>query len=336
MTGGRQHEPTAVTPAPAPTVRAVVVTWNGAHLIRACLDSLVAQDLPQGVEIVVVDNASTDGTAELLAEHYPQVEVRATEQNLGFAGGVEVGLAGLDTTYAVLLNNDATFAPDAVRLLVEHLEAPGHTSVGAATAKIVLTEPDAQGRVLVNSTGNVLTRAGAATDRDWLAVDGEESSEVDVFGFCGGAAALRASALEEVGTFDGSLFLYYEDTDLSWRLRAGGWDVHYVSSALARHQHAASSDATSPLFRYHNTRNSLLVLGRHAPTTVALLSHARQTAALVRHAVIRSESPALLRARRRALVDVLRRLPQTARQRRATWRGRTALRREIYRAGLGA
>lgn len=323
------------TPASEPTVRAVVVTWNGAHLVRPCLDSLVAQDLPQGLEIVVVDNASTDGTAELLAAHYPQVEVRVTEQNLGFAGGVEVGLAGLDTTYAVLLNNDATVAPDAVRLLVEHLEHPSHRKVGAATAKIVLTEPDPRGRVLVNSTGNILTRAGAATDRDWLAVDGEESSDVEVFGFCGGAAALRAAALGEVGTFDASLFLYYEDTDLSWRLRAGGWGVHYVASALAHHQHAASSDATSPLFRYHNTRNSLLVLGRHAPTTVALRSHARQVAALLRYSVTRSESPALLQARRQALVDVLRRLPQTARQRRATWRGRTALRRTIYRTGLG-
>lgn len=324
----------AAEETPGPSVRAVVVTWNGAHLIGPCLDSLLAQDLPQGVAVVVVDNASTDGTAELLAERYPQVEVRVTETNLGFAGGVQVGLAALDTTYAVLLNNDATFEPDAVRRLVEHLEAPGNVSVGAATAKILLVEHDDQGQVLVNSTGNVLTRAGAATDRDWLAVDGTESTQAEVFGFCGGAAALRASALAQVGGFDPSLFLYYEDTDLSWRMRAAGWDVHYVASAVAHHQHAASSDASSPLFRFHNTRNSLLVLGRHAPLDAALRSHARQAVALLRHAVRRSEPPALLRARLRALCNVLRRLPQTARQRRTTWAGRAALRRDVYRRGL--
>jgi len=320
--------------APLPTVRAVVVTWNGLHLIRPCLDSLLAQDLHQGVQVVVVDNASSDGTAEVLAEEYPQVEVRATEENLGFAGGVEVGLAGLDTTYAVLLNNDATVEPDAVRRLVDHLEAPGHERVGAATAKIVLTERDAQGRTLVNSTGNVLTQAGAATDRDWLTADGSESTDVEVFGFCGGAAALRGTTLAEVGGFDASLFLYYEDTDLSWRMRAAGWDIHYVARAVAHHQHAASSDAASPLFRYYNTRNSLLVLGRHAPLGAALLSHARQTAALLRHTVRRSETPALLRARLRALRDVVRHLPQTARQRRTTWAGRAALRRDVFRQGL--
>ena len=328
------HPGPTTDPVPLPTVRAVVVTWNGLHLIRPCLDSLLAQDLERGLEVVVVDNASSDGTAEMLAELYPQVEVRVTEENLGFAGGVEVGLAGLSTDYAVLLNNDATFEPDAIRRLVDHLEAPGHERVGAVTAKIVLTEHDADGRTLVNSTGNVLTRAGAATDRDWSALDGSESTDVEVFGFCGGAAALRSTALAEAGGFDASLFLYYEDTDLSWRMRAAGWDIHYVARALARHQHAASSDAASPLFRYYNTRNSLLVFGRHAPLGAVILSHARQTAALLQHSLRRSEPPTLLRARLRALLDVARLLPRTARQRRTTWTGRAALRRTVYRDGL--
>lgn len=316
------------------TVRAVVVTWQGAHLLGPCLDSLLAQDLPQGsLEVVVVDNASTDGTAGLLARRYPEVQVRATEKNLGFAGGVEVGLSGLSTTYAMLLNNDATLEPDAVRRLVEHLEEPAHQRVGAATAKILLTDPDDAGRTLVNSTGNVLTPTGAAADRDWLAVDGQERGGEEVFGFCGGAALLRGSTLHDVGTFDPTLFLYYEDTDLSWRMRAHGWEVHYVPGAVAHHQHAASSDSTSALFRYHNTRNSLLVLGRHAPLSAVLLSTLRQSAALVRYAATRGESPELLRARARGLRDAMLATPRTYAQRRATWRGRTALRRSVYRSG---
>ena len=317
------------------TVRAVVVTWNGAHLLGPCLDSLLAQDMPPGtIEIVVVDNASSDGTPAFLAEAYPTVDVRVTSSNLGFAGGVNVGLDDLTATYAVLLNNDATLEPDAVRMLVEHLESPEHEKVGAATALILLTEPDALGRTLVNSTGNVLTRAGAAADRDWLAVAGTENAPVDVFGFCGGAALLRASALAEVGLFDGLLFLYYEDTDLSWRMRAAGWDIHYVSRAVAHHQHAASSDVASPLFRYHNTRNSLLVYGRHAPVLIAVTSFLRQVAALVRYSLTRGEPRDVLLARRSALVAVLRDVPRTARLRRTIWGGRAAQRRRVYRSAV--
>lgn len=316
-------------------VRAVVVSWNGAHLLPACLDSLLAQDLaPGAMEVVVVDNASVDGTLDLLSRAYPQVRVVVSDTNLGFAGGVALGLAGLDARYALLLNNDATMEPDAVRRLVEHLDSPAHALVGAATAQILLTEPDPTGRTLVNSTGNVLTRTGAATDRDWLAVAEAHEAAQDVFGFCGGAALLRTRALDEVGSFDPRLFLYYEDTDLSWRLRAAGWEIHYVPGAVAHHQHAASSDAASPLFRYYNTRNSLIVFTRHAPLLVVVRSFARQVLAWVRYAAGRGEPAPLLDARRRALSDYVRLLPTTLRERRATWGGRATLRRAIYRSGL--
>lgn len=322
------------------TARAVVVNWNGAHLLPACLNSLLAQDLAQGeLDIVVVDNASTDSSTTLLATHYPSVRVLVTEKNLGFAGGVNVGLADLDAEFAILLNNDATFAPDAVRHLVMHLRDPLHARVGAATAQILLAEPDSEGRIVMNSTGNVLTHRGGAADRGWLAplggMDNPSDAPENVFGFCGGAAALRRTALEDVGLFDDGLFLYYEDTDLSWRLRAKGWTVHYVAASVAQHLHAASSDAASARFRYFNTRNSLRVFTRHAPSTVVLASYARQLAGLARHALTRDEGPELLGARRRALAAALRALPADLRVRRHVWAtAHPRLRRETYRLGL--
>lgn len=319
------------------SVRAVVVSWNGVHLLGPCLDSLQAQALGQHtLRIIVVDNASTDGTCEFLAARYPLVEVRVSDVNRGFAGGANIGLADLDEDYALLLNNDATLEPEAVQALVAHLETPANHTVGAATAKILLTEPDADGRTLLNSTGNVLTRSGAATDRNWLTPEGTVHPSTEVFGFCGGAALLRGTTLVEVGIFDDSLFLYYEDTDLSWRMRAAGWDIHYVPAAVAHHQHAASSDSQSPLFRFYNTRNSLLVLGRHAPLAVAARSFLRQAAALARYTLSRGEPAPLLRARRRALMDVVKHLPRTARLRRRIWAGRAAQRRAIYAAGVDA
>ena len=313
-------------------VRAVVVNWNGAHLLDDCLGSLLAQDLPPGaLEIVVVDNASSDDSVAVLRDRFPTVEVVENTVNRGFAGGVDAGLTNLDAPYVVLLNNDATFAPDAISRLVEALEASDGAHAGAATAHILLTEPDEQGRTLVNSTGNVLTSAGSATDRDWLAVDGSISPERRVFGFCGGAALLRTSALAEVGTFDERLFLYYEDTDLSWRMRAAGWETVYVSGAVARHRHAASSDASSPLFRYYNTRNSLLVFTRHAPAGVVVRSLARQVLGAVRHAVLRSEPRPVVAARLRALRDYARMLPTALADRRRYWRRAVVDRRDVYR-----
>ncbi len=313
-------------------IRAVVVSWNGAHLLRTCLDSLEAQTLRTEMEIVVVDNASTDGTAQLLAEHYPAVRRLATARNLGFAGGAATGMSGFHGEWVVLLNNDATFAPDAVERLRDAMTSPGAERLGATTAKILLTPRTApDGRRLVNSTGNIITRGGTGADRDWLRPEGEESTTLDVFGFCGGAALLRQAALDDVGGFDPSLFLYYEDTDLSWRLRAAGWRIAYVPGAVAEHRHAASSGTDSPVFRYYNTRNSLLVFTRHAPAGVVLASSTRQLAGLLRAGAADGWSAPGTRARARGLLDHARLLPRTLAQRRALWSGAEVPRREVAR-----
>lgn len=304
-------------PADAARVRVVVVNWNGRHLLPACLASIEAQTCRPELEVVVVDNASTDGSEELLSR-YPGVRVIRSARNLGFAGGVALGTAGFAGDHVVLLNTDATFAPDAVAALVATAEAPGHERVGAVTAKILLGPAGAPGPRLVNSTGNVVTRRGTGTDRDWLVPDGAEHQDPDVFGFCGGAALLRQEALRDVGGIDASLFLYYEDTDLSWRLRERGWTVRYEPAAVAHHLHAASSDAGSAVFRFYNTRNSLLVFTRHAPARVVAASLARQVAGAVRAtaAAVSGDRTGRPAARWRGLAAYLGRLPGALRDRR--------------------
>jgi GT2 family glycosyltransferase len=312
-----------------PRVRVVVVNWNGEALLPACLDSLEAQTCRADLDVVVVDNGSTDGSLAVL-DRYPGVRVVRSPRNTGFAGGVALGTAGLDAEHVVLLNTDATFAPDAVARLLAAVDAPGSERVGAVTAKILLGARDAAGPRLVNSTGNVVTRRGTGGDRDWLVPDGQESTDPDVFGFCGGAALLRGAALRDVGGFDASLFLYYEDTDVSWRLRSRGWTVRYEAAAVAHHLHAASSDATSPLFRYYNTRNSLTVFARHAPAAVVLGSFARQLAGAARAALAPAASghPG---ARWRGIGAFLRALPRTLAARRRIARAARVPRRDVAR-----
>jgi GT2 family glycosyltransferase len=122
----------------APLVTVVIVNWNGAHLLPACLDALAAQDLPEGrMAVWVVDNASTDSSRELLARDYPWVKVLANTRNDGFAGGNNVALRQVDTPYVTLLNNDARPAPDWLARLLEPFEAPGSERLAAATSKLV-------------------------------------------------------------------------------------------------------------------------------------------------------------------------------------------------------
>jgi len=312
------------------SVRAVVVTWNGADLLPTCLASLAAQRFDGALEILVVDNGSTDGTADLLAREFPGVTVLDAGRNLGFAGGAELGLRGLEADFALLLNNDATLEPDGVdRLVAAALASP---LAGAVTARVLLAGgegADPAAPVLVNSTGLEATTDGTGQDRDWLAPLGTESRSPDVFGFCGAAVLLRRTALEQTGTFDPWLFLYYEDTDLSWRLRAAGWTIRHEPAAVAHHRHAASSDVASPLFRYYNTRNSLVVFGRHAPHRVVLRSWARQGAGWVLAALRGGPLDPVVRARARGLAHAARRVPRTLHERHTLWRDATVRRRDV-------
>jgi GT2 family glycosyltransferase len=130
--------------------------------------------------------------------------------------------------------------------------------------------------------------------------------------------------MDDVGLFDDRYFLYYEDTDLSWRMRLAGWDVRYIDDAVAWHEHAASSRVDSPLFRFHNDRNRLLTLVKNAPSGLAVGQVLRYP--LTATSIKLSDDDGLVRTRARAMVSFLRLLPHAAWQRRrSTKHGRAAV-----------
>lgn len=128
---------------------------------------------------------------------------------------------------------------------------------------------DPSGVELINSTGNVVDACGNGHDRSWLAPAKQEHDSPEVFGICGGACAISARAWRQLNGMRQDLFMYYEDTDFSYRLRRAGYRVQYVRQAQARHAHAASSDSASAAFTTWNTRNRLRVATRYAPASVA-------------------------------------------------------------------
>jgi GT2 family glycosyltransferase len=270
-------------------VTVVVVTWQGVALLPACLESLRRQTTPHTV--LVVDNGSTDGTEELLAERFPEARVIQTGANLGFAGGVQAGLDAATTRYVALLNNDAVAEPGWLAALVATLDA--HPDAAAVTSRMLLQDTDPP---LLNNTGVVLLDTDYGADRD-LRADAATRTEPDsVFGFSGGAALLRLDAVRAVGGFPTRFFLYYEDTDLSWRLRLAGWDIRYEPTAVVHHAHSATVDQTSDRFAFFNERNRLLMLTRCAPA-------GRVVRALVRF-LLTTGSLAGKRALRRPVPDV--------------------------------
>jgi GT2 family glycosyltransferase len=272
-----------------PVASVVVVTWQGAHLLPACLQSLRRQTVPHTV--VVVDNGSTDGTEDLLTERFPEVVVVQTGTNLGFAGGAQAGLEAAHTPYVALLNNDAVAEAGWLAALVGALdENPG---AAAVTSRMLLQDTVPP---LLNNTGVVLLDDDYGADRDLRADAGTRLEPDTVFGFSGGAALLRRDAVEAVGGFPRRFFLYYEDTDLSWRLRLAGWDIRYEPTAIVHHAHSATVDQASDRFAFFNERNRMLMLTRCAPAP-------RVLRALLRF-VLTTGSLALKRVLRRPVPDV--------------------------------
>jgi GT2 family glycosyltransferase len=186
---------------------------------------------------------------------------------------------------------------------------------------------------VLNNAGSMVFRDGYGADRAYQELDrGQYQRPEEVFAFCGGAVLLRTEALREAGVFDDDFFLYYEDTDLSWRLRALGWAIRYQPEAVVRHIHSASSVEWSPLFVFHTDRNRLLMLTKNASAGLAMrevLRYPLTTVSLALREVARARHtrrrpplrPTLLRLR--VLASYLRLLPvMLVRRRRLAARAR--------------
>ncbi|WP_276320564.1 glycosyltransferase [Amycolatopsis suaedae] len=304
----------------APRATVVVVTWRGAGHVERCLDALAAQDRPH--RTLVVDNASDDGTAGLLAAHPSKPRVLRLPRNAGYAGGIAAALARIDTPLMAWLNDDAAPGPGWLATLEDALDA--RPDAAAVTSRLLRG-------TAVQSLGVRLTADGHGADRT------EPAPET--FGFCGGAVLLRTAALRAVGGVPADFFCYYEDTDTAWRLRLAGLDVLPAPGGSdVAHLHGASTRPGSPLFHRWNERNRLLMLLRCAPAAVAVRELAR-FAALTAVLPLRRDVPGAanfrLGLRARVLAEVALRLPATLRARRAIG-GRAILRRgEVWRRWAG-
>lgn len=217
-----------------PRVSVIVVTWNGLEHLGPCLSSLQASDYPASrFEIVVVDNGSTDGSAEWIAREHPAVRVVALPGNHGFTGGNAAGVAAASGDVLVFFNNDMRVEPDAVRRLVR-AAASGDTCAAARVLSWDGTAID-----FLRGAINFEARGFQDFYGEPAALDRRSAGET--FFPNGGAFALTREAYARAGGFDEAFFAYYDDVDLGWRLRLAGVAIHVEDAAVVYHRHGATS-----------------------------------------------------------------------------------------------
>jgi len=230
----------------------VIVNWNGRDYLRTCLDSLRRQTHPD-FRVIVVDNASTDGSLEMLAASYPEVEVEALDENMGFVVGCNVGAARAgEVDVLVMLNNDTEVEPDWLTNLCAALEA--HPEAGAAASKMLLFDR----RNVLHSAGDIMAPGFFPQNRGvWEVDEGQYDEDIWVFGPCGGAAAYRREVWEALGGFDARLFMYLEDVDLAWRMQKAGWKAVFAPDARVYHHLSATGGGR--IASYYVGRNLILL-----------------------------------------------------------------------------
>ncbi|MHB0998364.1 MAG: glycosyltransferase family 2 protein [Armatimonadota bacterium] len=225
----------------------IIVSWNTRDLLQRCLQSIYSTVPPTDFEVIVVDNASSDGSPDMVAESFPEVKLVNSKQNLGFSAGNNIGIRMASGRYLLLLNPDAELQPDAARVMIEFADAHPKTAF--------------VGPMLLNSDGTLqkngrkfpgllrevlgLTRLykliWSYYDRKmgWGREDFDLTAQVDeVSGAC---ILARKSAVDEVGLLDERFFMYYEETDWCCRMRKAGWEIYYLPEAKVMHHWAAGA-----------------------------------------------------------------------------------------------
>jgi GT2 family glycosyltransferase len=293
-----------------PAVDIVVVSFNTAALLRACLDSVAAH--APGARVIVVDNASGDGSAALVREAHPRAMCLALEENIGFGAANNRGIAAGDAPYVLCLNSDAALTPGALERLVGCLE----TRLDAVIAGPRLAYPDGRFQpscrrfpTLARNFWCYSGLQGRLPGRvpaleNWL--DEAAHARAGAVDMVSGACFLmRRTWIESLGGFDENLFLYEEETDISLPARRRGHEVYYCPEALVYHHGGASVDAgaLSAFSMRHLFRSKYVCFRKHHGALYAALTHAVDVAVFGQTALRRgpsSEAAATLRIIRRA------------------------------------
>lgn len=238
----------------------IIPHWNGKIHLETCLSSLARQTYAD-LEVIIADNASTDGSQEYIRDCFPQFRIEQLSENRGFTGACNAGMRASTGEFIALLNNDtevdANWAQEIVISFRQHPEA------GFVASRMMLFDR----RDFFHTAGDFFRLDGQAGNRGvWEKDCGQFDRAEYVFSACGGASVYRRRLLEEVGLLDDDFFFSHEDLDLGWRAQMLGYKCLYVPRAVVYHKLSASGGGVTS--SYYDGRNSLYLLWKNYPTAL--------------------------------------------------------------------
>ena len=252
-------------------VSVTIVTWNSEQVLRECFASLAAQDC-RALEVILVDNASTDGTRALLREVEPRWRVIYNQTNVGFAAGQNQAIREARSQWMLSLNPDVVLSPDFISQLVTAGET--HPDAGTICGKLLRWDPAAPEHhtSVIDSSGIYFTRNLRHLDRGAEERDNGQYDRVQyVFGASGAAAMFRRDFIDSVSVdgqfFDEEFFAFREDGDLAWRAKIMGWKCLYTPAAVAWHVRRVTPERRADLpllINWHSVKNRFLMRGKNA------------------------------------------------------------------------
>ena len=251
MSGSQQNNqtPYCLLPTASPMIISVIiVNWNVKDLLRQCLQSVIASEIQGDVEIIVVDSASSDGSAAMVSREFPQIKLIASDENLGYAKGNNIGAAQASGDYLFLLNPDTRLKANTLATLHAYLQA--HPAVGVLAPQLLWPDGSVQSSRRRFPTLATLfwestllhqwfPRNSFARSYHYDDISPAKITPVDWA--VGAALFIRRKAWEQVGGLDETLFMYFEETDWQHRAVKAGWEVHYLPVAKVTHYEGQSS-----------------------------------------------------------------------------------------------
>lgn len=211
----------------------IIVSFNGKQFIKDCLNSIYRQTYRK-FEVIVVDNASTDGSADFIKSKYPKVKLIRSETNLGFASANNLGIRKSKGEYIVLLNQDTAVHKDWLKELVNGVNKE---NVGACQSKILFFNK----RNVINTSGTIANYLGFGWCGDYNKPD-EGLEEAEITFPSGSSVIFKKEVLNKTGLFDDNFFMYYEDSDLGWRIRLLGYKITRAPLSVMYHKYKFESE----------------------------------------------------------------------------------------------
>lgn len=300
------------------SVAVLIVNYNSGGMLARCLEAL-ARQTRRDFDVVVVDNASQDSSADGVDGRYSNVVLVRSDKNVGFAAGNNLALKHVrGARWVVLLNPDAFAEPEWLAKFVAAAETePGYSFFGCRM--LLANSPQ-----FLDGTGDAYHVSGASWRRDHgVAAERGVKEPGEIFAPCAAAALYSRAALEEVGGFDERYFCYHEDVDLAFRLRLRGHRCRYVPQAVVHHVSSGITGRRSDFATYHGHRNLVWTYVKDMPGMLFWLLlplHLAMNLASIAVCALRGQLGVILRAKGDALAG----LPAVLRQRREIQAGRKA------------